>query len=332
TVGVMQNNSEENYNPLQPITSGKFKIVKIERSGPIVKEVILWNSNDDEDIKKLAFRYYVNESELASGARLGEIDGFIAHDNPDLQDFTEYKYPLQGVYYALYFNLRKETLQDAELRQKLEKVLNLPSMVAEMGIVVEGPISRSIFTDRAIKFDKYERGFTEDLSGKSLVITVPDIQEHVDMAEKIAEVWQEKLGIKVEVKAVNPSELVDSVIKNRDFDVLFYGQEVGRDPDRYVNWHSTQKDFPGLNLSGFDHVRSDRALEEGRKEVDNDKRIIHYDEFQKVIVDQVPAIFLYHPYTRYFVSNYIEGIGEKYTFTMSDRFLDFYNWKRVKTL
>jgi peptide/nickel transport system substrate-binding protein len=122
------------------------------------------------------------------------------------------------------------------------------------------------------------------------------------------------------------------VVQTRNFEILFYGQEIGRDPDRYVNWHSTQKDPPGLNLSSFDHVRSDRALEEGRKEVDNDKRITHYNEFQKVIAEQVPVIFLYHPYAKYYVSKYIEGIGDKYTFTLTDRFLDFSNWKRFVAL
>jgi len=113
--------------------------------------------------------------------------------------------------------------------------------------------------------------------------------------------------------------------------MLLYGQEVGRDPDRYSNWYSTEKDPPGLNLSGFSQVRADRALEEGRKELNNDKRTIHYNELQKSVLDNVPVIFLYHPFSNYYVSKYIKGIGDKYTFTFSDRFLDFYNWENVQT-
>jgi len=92
-----------------------------------------------------------------------------------------------------------------------------------------------------------------------------------------------------------------------------------------------EKPFHSWNFSGFDQVRADRALEEGRNELDNEKRIVHYNEFQKVIVDQVPAVFLYHPFTNFYVSKYIEGVGEKYTFTYADRFLDFENWKYVRT-
>jgi peptide/nickel transport system substrate-binding protein len=160
---------------------------------------------------------------------------------------------------------------------------------------------------------------------------VPKIKAQRDLAEQIKAIWEDKLDIKVEVNEIDPSEFAEKVINSRDFEVALYGQEIGRDPDRYVNWHSTQKDAPGLNISGFEQVRADRALEEGRNEIDNEKRIVHYNEFQKVIEDQVPAIFLYHPFVKYYVTKYFEGIGEKYTFTPTDRFLDFNNWKRIIT-
>ncbi|NMB69712.1 hypothetical protein GYA27_00720, partial [candidate division WWE3 bacterium] len=134
-----------------------------------------------------------------------------------------------------------------------------------------------------------------------------------------------------DVVKVDQKDFFTKVIEPRNFQILLYGQEVGRDPDRYSNWYSTEKDPPGLNLSGFSQVRADRALEEGRKELNNDKRIIHYNELQKSVMDNVPVIFLYHPFSNYYVSKYIKGIGEKYTFTYSDRFLDFYNWESIQT-
>ena len=112
---------------------------------------------------------------------------------------------------------------------------------------------------------------------------------------------------------------------------MFYGQEVGHDPDRYVNWHSTQIDAPGLNITGFKQVRADRALEEGRNEIDVNRRFTHYAEFQKSIIENMPVIFLYHPFNNYYVSKNIGGLGEKYTFGLNDRFLDFSNWKRLET-
>ncbi len=331
TVGVMPANAEETNNPLVPISSGKFRVLRVEKSGPIIKQVTLLNTTSEENIRKLTYRFYAVEDELFTAAKLGEIDGFLANEIKDMQNYQIYKYPLQGVYYALYFNLKNEKLTDLEFRQKLEKALPVSDLIIYSGISVEGPISRSIYTDTSLDFDKYDKALPEEVLNKSLTITVPDIKEHVDLARKIADMWEDELGLHVEVNTVDPMQINEQIIDKRDFEVLFYGQEVGRDPDRYVNWHSTQSDAPGLNLSGFTHVRSDRALEEARNANDNDARIKHYHEFQKVVTEQVPVIFLYHPYANYYVSKYIEGIGEKYTFTLSDRFLDFSNWKRIQT-
>ena len=143
--------------------------------------------------------------------------------------------------------------------------------------------------------------------------------------------WKSKFNLDIEIIKIAPEKIVNEVITTRDYDVLLYGQEVGRDPDRYVYWHSTQSEAPNLNITGFKHVRADRALEEGRNVTDFSERKVHYSEFQSVMEEQVPAIFLYHPYVKYYVNESYEGLGEKFTFTLADRFLDFSNWKRIET-
>jgi peptide/nickel transport system substrate-binding protein len=182
-----------------------------------------------------------------------------------------------------------------------------------------------------LDFNYFDEEYEANRSDMTLRITVPDVKVHKKVAESIAHIWEDKLGMEVKIIEADPETILEDVIKPHDFELLLYGQEIGRDPDRYVNWHSTQKEFPGLNISGFEQVRSDRALEEGRNEPDSEERAVHYNEFQEVVHQEIPAIFLYHPFTKYYVSDYITGIGEKYTFSVGDRFLDFSNWKRVKT-
>lgn len=329
--GVMKSNAEESSNRLFPITSGKFKVVRVKDSGPIVKEVVLYNTSSADNIRKLIFRYYSNDEELSLAARLGEIDGFLSQNYHELPGFENYKFPQQGVYYALFFNLRKDSVNDLDLRSSLLKTLPLDKLISAYGVGVQGAISRSPFTDNELKFDKYDEKFIASYPNKGLALTVPDVKTHTDLAKKITEVWKEKLGIKTQIITISPNDIEEKVIKPKNFEILLYGQEIGRDPDRYINWHSTQEEPSGLNLTGFKHVRADRALEEGRNEYDNKKRSVHYSEFQKVIDDQLPAIFLYHPFINYYVNSYITGIGNKYTFSTSDRFLDLFNWKRIET-
>ncbi len=345
TVGVMQANAEEESNPLLPVSSGPFRILNIQRSGPIVKEITLLfdrpesavnaqtGSQTGKKIEKLHFRYYGNEEELVTASKLGEIQGFLAENSYDteLSNFYNYKFPLQGVYFAVYFNLTNEKFTDLTVRQNIETVTNIEEIAFNRGITVQGPISRSPYTDQTINFDRYDSDYRADLENLAVTITVPDLPAHVEEAELIKKMWEDKLNMQVTIFKVDPDKIVEEVIIPRNYEILLYGQEISRDPDRYVNWHSAQKEHPGLNLAMFEQVRADRALEEGRGETDNDERLVHYSEFQKVVMDEVPAIFLFHPYKNFYVSKFIEGIGEKYTFSEADRFLDFENWTIVTT-
>ena len=331
TNGVIKINSEEEQNPLKPVSNGTFRILSVEESGPIFKQIILLNLDQSQDIRKLIFKYYPNEEEVITAAKLGEIDGFIASKDYIFENFEEKNFPLQSVYYSLYFNLRNEKLKDTEFRKKLRRALHVQEIAYDKGITTIGPISRNAFTDKKTGGDYYDKDYKENLITQ-LTITVPDVKSLVEVAQRVKTFWEEKLNMDVKIKTVEPDKFENEIIENRDFEVLLYGQEIGRDPDRYVNWHSTQKDPPGLNLPGFEQVRADRALEEGRNEIDSDKRLTHYSEFQKVIDEQAPAIFLYHPFIKYYVNKYVNGIGDKYTFTAADRFLDFGVWYITKAI
>jgi len=63
----------------------------------------------------------------------------------------------------------------------------------DRGITVQGPVSRSSFTDYDLKFDKYDEKFKDSLGDLKLKLTVPDTEKHVEMAERIAYLWQAKL-------------------------------------------------------------------------------------------------------------------------------------------
>lgn len=331
TVNVMKSNTEEEQNSLAPISSGPFKVVKINRSGPIIKEVVLYDFSKKSKINRLIFRYYGSEDELITASELGEIDGFVSSKDREVGGFTEYQYPLQGVYYALFFNLRNDKFKDLETREAFAKTIPVDDLTFPYGIPVQGVISRSVYTDDELEFNSFDEDFLTDLGVENVTLTIPDLPQHSELARAIEGLWESKLGVNVEVKKVDPTKIEGNVIKDRDFEILLYGQEVGRDPDRYAYWHSTQSAYPGLNLSGFEHVRADRALEEGRNQTEGEDRVVHYNQFQEVINEQKPAIFLYHPFVRYYVSDFVEGIGDKYTFSQGDRFLDFVNWDIIET-
>ena len=75
---------------------------------------------------------------------------------------------------------------------------------------------------------------------------------------------------------------------------MFLGDlNLSKDPDQYVLWHSEQNS----NISGYKNLRIDKLLEDGRKTADINERKKIYSDFQKYILDDPPASFLYLPYT-----------------------------------
>jgi peptide/nickel transport system substrate-binding protein len=328
TTGIIQRNSIEQDSPLNPISSSDFRIVNINRDGDFIKEVILHTSNEEASFKRLVFRFYPNKFDLETAAKLGEVDAFLKTDNEQLflDNFEEFQFSQHNVYFGLFFNLRNEKLQDLELRQNMRASLDLDNLILTYGIQAQGPISRNFYTSGSLDFDYYEEDLDYNAEELQLTLTVPDVKQSVELAENIKKVWQDRLNLDITINVVSLSLIEEKVINPREFEILFFGKEVAQDPDRYVSWHSTQKELPGLNITGFEQVRSDRALEEGRNIASIEERTVHYTEFQKVIDEDVPAIFLYHPYSRYYMASKISDFNIESVFSLSDRFLNFNRW------
>lgn len=329
TTGIMPVNAEEKQNPLMPISNGDFQVISVKKDGPAIKQVVLRNKSKSAKFKKLVFRYYSNEEELLTAAKLREIDTFALSYSEKVDGFKLSQIPQVTVYYSLLFNLENSKFKDDEFRLKLAQSLPMESLVQSLGIPVQGAISRNPYTNQKIKYDLFESNFVPEFLDKEVEMIVPDIESQKNLALKISRIWEEKLGVTVKILPMDPNIIRESVISTRKFEVLLYGQQVGIDPDRYANWHSSQIKYPGLNITGFNQIRADRALEEGRKTFGYDKRKVHYDDFQVTIMEHVPAIFLYHPYVNYYVSHNIEGISDKKSFFyLWNRFDDFSSWDR----
>lgn len=323
TEGVIQNGSLERGNDLMPVSSGDFRIIRVKRSGPVVKEVVLHSSK--YNISKLIFRFYNNEEEIETAAKLEEIDGFMSYDEKNIENFENFRFPIVANTYGLFFNLDKESVQSRELRSKFSKAINTEEVTINYGIPAEGVISRDFFTNRKLKFDKYDSKYSENLNGQKFVIKAPDYKNNKLIVETIKDNLEDKLNLDIEIQLFEPDKFINEVIRPKEFEIIFFGIETGRDGDRYLNWHSSGKK-PGYNFTNFANPVADKALEDARNEVDILKRKVHLDKFQESLDGSVPAIFMYHPFMNYYISKRVTGITDKYTFDVTDRFNDYYNW------
>lgn len=163
----------------------------------------------------------------------------------------------------------------------------------------------------------------------SLHVVTADTPEYHHTAELIAGYWQD-IGVRTEVDYVTTKDITRAVLKDRSYDVLLFGVIIGGDPDQYLFWHSSQINYPGLNLARYANKKVDDILLKIRQTSDPDQLHKLYGDFQKNIIDDVPAIFLYSPTYTYALGGDVKGFAVERIAHPSDRFANVTDWY-VKT-
>ena len=108
--------------------------------------------------------------------------------------------------------------------------------------------------------------------------------------------------------------------------MLLFGENLGSDPDPFPFWHSSQNEYPGLNLAIFSNKTVDQLLEDARKTSDWETRKKDYLQFQKIVAQELPAIFLYNQTYTYPQDSSVKGFDVKNISMPSDRFANLSEW------
>lgn len=328
TVPLLPEHKGDNNSRWLPVGSGTYRIVRVNRDSALIKSVVLEGNSVSLEIPRIVFKFYTSEADLETAARLGEINGFYEKSgSSSYKGFSKYTKTEKNRYYALFYNLRREELKDVNVRAALTAKLKTQVVLMEgLGnnfVAASGPLSLNSYVVGGLEYASVS---SKDYKLPSnLDLAIADTETNRKIAERIKEAW-EKGGITVTILAYSADKLADEILPDRNFDVLIYGQEVSTDPDRYVLWHSTQKNFPGLNLTGLSNVRSDKALEEGRAVYGFDERYKHYSMFQKALMSEVPAVFLYHPVFNYYLRSNLINVDLKNFALPEDRFSSLSRW------
>jgi len=327
-VGIVPQSFPKEYSGLTPVGSGPYRIIEVKK-GERVYEVGLGAVDPVYQIKRLTFKFYPTHRDLVAAIKLGDV---LACGGPKILNWSTFNYfeqPLVGRYYGLFFNLNgPEILKDREFRRNLARGLDKNILVEQAlggeGVVVASPIENSFGESEDVSVYEYQEVPSVTYNNK-LTLTVPATMAHLKAADIIKEYWS-FLGVALDIRPVPPAEILERVIKPKDFEILLFGQEVGRDPDRYSSWHSTQQEYPGLNFTGYSQMRVDKALEEGRKVLDEEARWEHYANFQRILTADVPVIWLYQPLYTFGVSKKISGVSIDNLFHPKDRFDNLRDW------
>ena len=108
--------------------------------------------------------------------------------------------------------------------------------------------------------------------------------------------------------------------------MILFGNILKQNPDLFSFWHSSERFYPGLNLSLYENKKVDALLEQVRKESDSVKRATALSQIQRMISEDMPAIFLYSPKYLYAAPSHFGGFDEPMISVPSDRFRNVNKW------
>ncbi|KKQ41602.1 MAG: Extracellular solute-binding protein [Microgenomates group bacterium GW2011_GWC1_37_8] len=264
-----------------------WRVDNINLFGGYIQEITLISKSKD----RLIYRFYPTLDATKLAFKLGKVDQIVNIIDPDPFNSWNTSMVQESVarqqVVVIFFNTQDKHLSEKSLRQALIYSID-KNILGERAL---SPINPNSFAynpqvkpydyniDRAKElFSEFPEEIKKEIDIK--LITTPVLFK---TAEKVVQDWQ-KVGIKSNV-------LVSSIIPS-EYQAYLTILEIPKDVDQYPLWHSTQSD---TNMSKFSNFRIDKLLEEGRVELDTDERRKIYLDFQRFLLEEAPAAFLYHP-------------------------------------
>jgi peptide/nickel transport system substrate-binding protein len=245
--------------------------------------------------------------------------------------FEKYRY-LSNSYAYLGFNLKDPRFADRLVRQAIAHAIDkreiIEGVLLGLGQEAVGPYKPGTwwYTDQVRTFpydpdrakallreagwrDRDGDGILEK-DGKPFRFTIRTNQGN-SVRIQTAEIIQRRLkavGIDVNIHVVEWAAFINTFIRKRDFEAIILGWGLGLDPDQYEIWHSSKTGPDQLNHVSYSNPEVDRLLEQGRRTFDRGRRTAIYREFQRVLAEDQPLVFLYVPEALTAVSSRIRGI------------------------
>jgi peptide/nickel transport system substrate-binding protein len=241
------------------------------------------------------------------------------------------------VYAYIGMNMRDKILSDVKVRQALAMLVNVDQIIEKVlygnGTRVIGPVLPSLKDEYNSSITPYpydmakakqllaEAGWSDTdgdgvldkvINGQKTPLEIRymynkgnPLRETVGL---LCQQWFKQAGIKVEIKVYEWALFQDELKKGNS--QMFYGSWIldPRTPDFKQTWHTTSRNG-GSNYAGFGNAKTDALIDQINNEMDVAKRSAMIKEFQQILHDEAPNIFLYTSNFRNAIHKRFEHIG-----------------------
>jgi len=342
---------------LKPIGSGPYMFDKLQKDdlGQIQSYQLSVNKKFYDEpayIESILFKFYTSEEKMITAYNSNEIQNISSISPKNLNklkfkqriEISELKAPR---YFSVFFNQSQNPILASKnvrlaLNYATDKQAIIDTVNHGKGSVVYSPLIESVLDiDQDIARyehdeDKAKAILTADgwaldgnllkKRGASLTIriTTSNLPDLVQIANILKDQWF-KIGVDVVVDILTTPQL-QQIIKDRSYQSLLFGEILDINPDPFSFWHSSQNQKLGLNLALYNNKIADGLLEGARQTLNPLERAKKYNDFQKIVISDVPAIFLYSPLYLYPKIDSIKGFDTSIIATSADRFTNIEKW------
>ncbi|MDO9149893.1 MAG: peptide-binding protein [Methylotenera sp.] len=252
---------------------------------------------------------------------------------PELQKKLALYKELGNSYTYMGFNLKHKPFDDVRVRRAINYAIDKQEIIdgvyLGLGINIASPYKPGTrWSNPALTPYPYdpakarsllkEAGFTDsngdgilERDGKPFSFEI--ITNQNKEREKSAVLIQRRLkevGIDVQIRAIEWASFISRFIKTGDFDVVVLGWGLGLDPDQYNIWHSSQQAPGQFNFIGYNNPKVDKLLEQGRLELNPDRRMEVYHQFSATLLEDSPIIYLSAGYGLTAIHKRVKGIDD----------------------
>ncbi len=157
--------------------------------------------------------------------------------------------------------------------------------------------------------DKNGDGILEDKDGKPFEFKMIYFQGNKSRERTVLflkDIYA-RAGIKLEP---SPQEfpVMQEALKKRDFDAITMGWSSGIETDIYQMFHSSQIKDEGSNFISYNNPELDKLIDEARRTVDEPKRMILWQQAERMMYEDQPYTFLIREQSLLFVDKRIQNL------------------------
>lgn len=349
---------------LKPVGSGPYQFSKLQKDkNGTIKSVELKAFKDyfsDEPfISTLSFFFYPAENDAFTAYKKDEADlfSFVSAKNfIDLKGKANGNINIFPVnlprYFAVFFNQsQNKFLADKTVRQALNSATDKKTIIDTVfggyGRLAESPLIPGMtgYSDQ-IKSPDFSLDRAKNLLaaagwkdvdgdgtleiGKTneklqITLTTIDWPELSRVAEILKDQWS-KIGVDVNLEIIETAKIQNDIIKPRQYQALLFGEVLGEEPDLFHFWHSSQKAESGLNLALYGNSEADKLLSSAMEDLNKESRAQTNQKIANLIINDVPAVFLFSPDYLVTAKKKIMGIEIQNLDSPSSRFSQANQW------